>query len=435
MGVSCVAVLVAMEVIQALSAEITTDTFPGERVTMGGGVCTCDFTFLAEHAIVSAASSVNCHRGCKGWSRQVLLTSQTSGRTYTFRLKVRRGKARLVRPRLQPPPLTALDLGLQWQFVTVSLLSGESYQGQVIGVYNEAKFMWHPTNYSTIAVFVCKDKTVPLEDFSVHPGSDSAIFTLSSGDISSILVLRHSPTWQDYREYMRGQGHVLEVPPVEGEIYILTGWDSYHTWEDGRGNYAWDIAALTPYMMTYSFPGEQNSDFAVWGRQVSLPMAGTVVTATTNMTDNPPDLEAATQLLDPEDGEPGVEEKPQNMIELRVGGERSAFLLRMIHMEQDSIPEEIQVGQFYPVGTPAGRVGNSGTTLVPHCHVTWGFTNSQGRFWSLPIQWSQVQHRILMPFPTGYQFGRNHTHCAVYPQTGWLVSPLQEEAAPSASIF
>jgi len=225
---------------------------------------------------------------------------------------------------------------------------------------------------------------------------------------------------------MREYGHVLEIPPVEGELYILTGWDGYHLWEDGRGNYAWDIAALNQYMMTYSFPGENNTDFAVWGRQVSLPMSGTVVTVTTTMPDNPPDLVAATDLMDPEDGKIPVEEKPQNMIELRVGGESSAFLLRMIHMVQDSIPDQIKVGHYYPVGTQVGKVGNSGTTLVPHCHITWGFTDREGRFWSLPIHWSQVQHRILLPYPTGYQFGRNHTHTLTYPRKGWLVSPIQQ---------
>ena len=39
----------------------------------------------------------------------------------------------------------------------------------------------------------------------------------------------------------------------------------------------------------------------------------------------------------------------------------------------------LQAGEHYPVGTPLGLVGNSGTTLVPHCHVTWGFTDCNQR--------------------------------------------------------
>ena len=41
------------------------------------------------------------------------------------------------------------------------------------------------------------------------------------------------------------------------EAYILTDWTKYHTWEDGRSNYAWDLSALNDYMMTYSNQGLQ----------------------------------------------------------------------------------------------------------------------------------------------------------------------------------
>jgi hypothetical protein len=61
--------------------------------------------------------------------------------------------------------LPPLDSGLQWQFVTVELASGSVHTGQVIGVYNEAKFMWSPTKHSTIALFVCESLNVTLGDF------------------------------------------------------------------------------------------------------------------------------------------------------------------------------------------------------------------------------------------------------------------------------
>ena len=38
-----------------------------------------------------------------------------------------------------------------------------------------------------------------------------------------------------------------------------------------------------------------------------------------------------------------LEERPQNMIELEVGGDGSPFLLRLIHFQRDSIPASIQV--------------------------------------------------------------------------------------------
>ena len=37
-----------------------------------------------------------------------------------------------------------------------------------------------------------------------------------------------------------------------------------------------------------------------------------------------------------------LEEKPQNMVELEIGGEGSPFLLRLLHLKQNSIPSDIQ---------------------------------------------------------------------------------------------
>ena len=61
--------------------------------------------------------------------------------------------------------LVDLDDGLLWKFADIALASGEVYTGQVIGVYNEVKFMWNPTEYSTLSVFTCSDAQVKLADF------------------------------------------------------------------------------------------------------------------------------------------------------------------------------------------------------------------------------------------------------------------------------
>ena len=37
------------------------------------------------------------------------------------------------------------------------------------------------------------------------------------------------------------------------------------------------------------------------------------------------------------------QEKPQNMIEVEIGGEDSSAMLRLLHLQQDSIPDTIQV--------------------------------------------------------------------------------------------
>ena len=38
-----------------------------------------------------------------------------------------------------------------------------------------------------------------------------------------------------------------------------------------------------------------------------------------------------------------LEEKPQNMVELEIGGDGSPFLLRLIHFHQNSMQANIQV--------------------------------------------------------------------------------------------
>jgi len=117
-----------------------------------------------------------------------------------------------------------------------------------------------------------------------------------------------------------------------------------------------------------------------------------------------------------------LEELPQNLIELKVGGTNSPFLLRLIHLMQNSIPNGITVGNNYPAGTVVGTVGNSGTTLVPHLHSVWGFTDANNRYWALPIEWQSVAHRILMAYPAGYQYGQYHHHDYLYPKYGWCVT-------------
>ena len=39
---------------------------------------------------------------------------------------------------------------------------------------------------------------------------------------------------------------------ISFKIWISRDWTGYHAWEDGRGNYAWDIGALNSNMMSYS---------------------------------------------------------------------------------------------------------------------------------------------------------------------------------------
>ena len=60
--------------------------------------------------------------------------------------------------------------------------------------------------------------------------------------------------------------------------------------------------------------------------------------------DNAPDVNAAVEVEDAADGsEVDLQELPQNMIEVEVGGAGSPFLLRLIHFKQSTIPDTITV--------------------------------------------------------------------------------------------
>ena len=42
------------------------------------------------------------------------------------------------------------------------------YSGQIVGVYDETKFMWNPTEFNTITIFSCTDATQPLARFRLE---------------------------------------------------------------------------------------------------------------------------------------------------------------------------------------------------------------------------------------------------------------------------
>ena len=112
----------------------------------------------------------------------------------------------------------------------------------------------------------------------------------------------------------------------------MEDWTTYHTWEDGRSNYAWDLSAINSELMTYSGQGHNLSDFAVFGLDLYLPLSGTVASVETNHPDNHPELIKALEFMNLDNGsEANLEEKPHNKLEITPGG---PFLLRILHMQQ-----------------------------------------------------------------------------------------------------
>ena len=55
--------------------------------------------------------------------------------------------------------LAGLDSGLCNQYVCIKYVNGEETNiGQVIGVYDENKFMWNPRVSTTLSIFTCTDE-------------------------------------------------------------------------------------------------------------------------------------------------------------------------------------------------------------------------------------------------------------------------------------
>ena len=105
------------------------------------------------------------------------------------------------------------------------------------------------------------------------------------------------------------------------------------------------MGALNSNMMSYSGQGTRNNQYAIWDRNVLLPMSGKVVTSIEKEVDNDPDIVAAIDLGDNTSGrDVELEEKPQNLVEIKPSiGKDSPFLLRLIHLRQNSIPSNIKV--------------------------------------------------------------------------------------------
>ena len=61
--------------------------------------------------------------------------------------------------------LVGLDDGLLNQFVRISLVDGGEAIGEVVGIYNEEKFMWNPSIHSTISVFTSTNQDATLDSF------------------------------------------------------------------------------------------------------------------------------------------------------------------------------------------------------------------------------------------------------------------------------
>ena len=301
-----------------------------------------------------------------------------------------------------PPPETTVPAGK----TRITLNDGTEVEGELVATYDHS-IWWEAEDLVTYAIF---DPTA----FAEWP-EDRSLQFVSSADVQQ---LEHGPALDGdsaFTQFVRIRGFVLERVPLEGVAHILTGQDSYHLEENGRGDFAWDLTLTDDDGNRYFAPGNDNTDYLVWDAPVYLATPGVVVEL----------------IRDAPDNAPGSYPKAaeENMIGIGVGGHYYHYYL---HFREGTIPSKddgtcepvrpgvtcIQVGKLLPAGTYLGRVGNSGTSLEPHLHLTMLYYDHNGtpqRSWSVPTEWVDVYSATAATGPAS-QVGY------LTPQTGSWVS-------------
>ena len=113
--------------------------------------------------------------------------------------------------------------------MSINTLDGSKFTGQVIGVYNERPFMWHPKNRDTLALFKCNYPQLGLDTFNTFPiSSNNAIFTLNTDEISAIQIVQPPENITTYIEYLRNQDITLKHQTVKVINNILGFWDFFY---------------------------------------------------------------------------------------------------------------------------------------------------------------------------------------------------------------
>ena len=155
--------------------------------------------------------------------------------------------------------------------------------------------------------------------------------------------------------------------PVSGRWRITQGHtcDTSHRRGQLGGEFSWDLAAVTDTGRSGA-PGfdksHRNAESATFGRDVTAPVSGTVVSAVDGIEDNDAQKEFPRRSL--------VESvrAPRwifgNYVVLDAG--RGVYVL-LAHLSKNSIT--VKPGDSIRVGDVLGRAGNSGNTMLPHVHV------------------------------------------------------------------
>jgi len=249
------------------------------------------------------------------------------------------------------------------------LSDGESTSGELIATYNHNFWWTDPAAELTYALFEPSRYGEWPDDFSLELVSSHRVIETDWVDAE--------PGAERFQDFMRRKGFVIETSPFASLAHVITGNESYHLEENGWGDFAWDLVITDEAGSRFTGDGTRNSDHLVWREPIRLPVGGVVVDAIDEHPDNDP---GSFELS-----------LPNNLFGVHLGGQ---FYFYLLHLEQDSIPADIEVGDRLEAGTIIGRVGNSGVTIEPHLHMTmyWHDQSSDPlRSWSVPSEWRDIE--------------------------------------------
>lgn len=152
-----------------------------------------------------------------------------------------------------------------------------------------------------------------------------------------------------YRRWNDRLFHRAMSLPVFGEWQIVQGFDGAET-HKGPWRYGMDLAAVDDQRRRFRSTGLVHEDYFAFGAPVRSPVDGVVAAAWDQIDDNPI-------------GSTNLKEPWGNFVLIHSAG----VYVGLYHLRRGSL--EVVVGQPVVVGTPVGRVGNSGRSSLPHLHV------------------------------------------------------------------
>jgi hypothetical protein len=160
----------------------------------------------------------------------------------------------------------------------------------------------------------------------------------------------------------RYQSQASLICPIKGRFMIVAGHDANEPHAGGWSQqHAYDIMTLGPSFGFARNEGHRNDDYFSWGQPVLAPADGVIVSARQDVADNPIpaviDAKLYERLPDPRTAYTG------NTVVIDHGqGEYSA----LSHFQKGSV--KVEAGQRVRRGEQIGRIGNSGSSELPHLH-------------------------------------------------------------------